>query len=207
MWELLPGFVGISLSAAVTLSFYASCRSAHPRVIVNNLPEELKPFLEIGEMQAKWFPFCKPDSKLPRIIENALAQEDLEKICIKAVSYRFGEYYKNSKLCKTLEKYLKNGTKLKLVGGKPEKQEIYESLGKLYSLGGEIRVLEEPPVTHVFGCYKGENSILVWFEGDDRNDEKAMAVIYTDSPSKRYGKLAETYFESLWKKGMPYFKG
>ena len=167
-------------------------------MILNNLPEELKPFLE---MQTKYLTFANPSSKLLPKIREILAKKDPKKISVDIISYRFAYdgYSKDDEWFKALAKILKEGGKIRLIGGKPSGKNL-EGLKELKSLGAEIRFLSEPPVTHLFACYENSKPIFIWFEGDHR-DNVAMAVVYTDNPTEEYGKLAKEYFNKLWEMG------
>jgi len=126
----------------------------------------------------------------------------------KIMSYKF-EYKawdpKNKFYNKIKELLEDEDISVKLLGGMPNKELYRSSLKSLFELGAEIRILEEPPTSHVFIHNSLNGKKFIWFEFEHKN-EQAICVSYTKYPSQNDLGFANNYFDVEWKKAMPFDK-
>jgi hypothetical protein len=161
-----------------------------------DFPEELKPFYKMhkGHYRASAYPRHKVLPVLQRIVQK----NNIKNVTVELIAHKFdyGGYNPSDSWFQTLIKILEGGGSVKIVGGVPNEKRM-DTLEKLIKAGAQIRLLQEPPKTHIFIYYEKTSPTFIWFELE-HVDEKARGIAYTDSPSEKDKELAKNYFASIW---------
>lgn len=124
----------------------------------------------------------------------------------KIISYNFQykpTWSQESEFYKNIESLLTDGiASFKLLGGMPIEELYKRNLENLHQKGAEIRILEEPPTSHLF-IRNSPKGNFIWFELYHENDV-ATTIANTSKPSPKDINHANNYFDEIWKKGTPF---
>lgn len=199
------GTIPFAVTALIVVSIMGFVRLKSGRlfepVFRDDFPSEFKPFMKMH--RARYRATANPRHTLIPILKKNLKLADVSQVQCDIIGYRFGYegYASSDDWYKTISGIIEKKGKMRLIGGDPT-----QDLSKLVDSGAEIRILEEPPTTHIFICKRRGNRYFIWFELEHK-DGMATCVTYTSAPSEEDIKLAKDYFSRLWESGVPFTKG
>lgn len=145
---------------------------------------------------------AKPASDLVPLINPLIdSQEDCK---LKVVSYMFSEdahWHDNDTWIGHLRDWSKNGVKMQLIGGYPQKsgsKQFLEEVAKYDNV--EVRFLKIPPTRHsvIVSC---NDKSFIWIEEQHKDDDTAHGIFYKNSPDFNELEKAHRMFNALWDAG------
>ncbi|MEM3462401.1 MAG: hypothetical protein QXJ15_01870 [Candidatus Bathyarchaeia archaeon] len=172
-----------------------------PSIDVSSFPEDQRHFFSMKGV--KLLATARPSTTLSHLLREIHEGENSKVVSIDLISYDFSYkgYEPGNKWYEALKKVVEKRGKVRLLGGEPG-EEREKDLKGLKELGAEVRILDSPPRAHLFLLSRKNGPDFIWSEGWHEND-RAVCIAYTRSPSEDDVKMARDYFEERWERGRP----